>query len=299
MTDSLEPATTPATESQPKHSGCAEVGSSSTGFNQHVANLNVSRKQVIAIALVSTKTTTFTTLPIEVKEKVYEQLLLKAKLFATPRPRLPGLCLTNKTEYSIAAGVLLRRAGICLVSDRDAESWQRWIATIDEFHAHGLPGYTKVEVRYGSQRRKGDFAQDFQFLSSFTFLREVTITIYHGWEDLMLEHIRQFRGGNTDPRRIWSETHEFINKTQILRLRACPSLNRVYLQGIYSRWALKCPQEVAMFADKIAVRIKRDYIRTHGRILQVVLVCKDEHRVRLEVPIGQILGKWAARLAKP
>lgn len=56
------------------------------------------------------------------------------------------------------------------------------------------------------------------------------------------------------------------------------------------------PNLVAMLADKIAVRIKRDCIREHGRILQVIFVVKNHGLVPVEVPIGHISEKWAASL---
>jgi hypothetical protein len=124
----------------------------------------------------------FSSLPIEVKERIYEYALRNGGFFNIPLrvanmveiPKLPRLCIINKLERSISTRVLARNTVLRLFRHSDYTVFLQWLKAIQIPKEKFMLAVKKIQIVYED---RDSFVQNLSFLTKFPVLAELTITI--------------------------------------------------------------------------------------------------------------------------
>jgi hypothetical protein len=237
------------------------------------------------------KFTRFTSLPVELRELIYEYSMRRDDHFAIPaqaasrafRTRrmignhLPAVCFTNKTERLVATSVFIRNSSFSLECAVDAIAMTSWLERMNNGLFFG--SVRRMEINYTPSDRMSGFAIDFDFLRRCTCLRELTISI--PLEELNL--VTYNNAGvpiSSRPR----TQNELLTKFQLARILECADL-RVVTLTISSKYTVFPAASLSSLYNNLSVLmalVKRWFMGRHRRVLQVTFNLTDEE--------GKVLG---------
>jgi hypothetical protein len=226
----------------------------------------------------------FSSLPLEVKEMIYEHALRAIGCFDKPlrfhlsdchnkdRPRLPllpGFCLTNKLERSISTLVLARNTILRLSFDINS------ILVLRSMDAIGVPkikfmaAVKKIQVEYDI--RVGCVDDNLFFASECQGVADLSITIE--WQDL--EEISETLYECDEDSDTEDEDDEGTSRDQVLGnhglhgIAKCQALTRLTFQIPNFRIGVRTGWIDHAHVDRVAELYQEAFLEADGRALHV------------------------------
>ncbi|KAF1915929.1 hypothetical protein BDU57DRAFT_515732 [Ampelomyces quisqualis] len=126
------------------------------------------------------KLMTFTKMPMEIKEMIYENAIYGDKYFNKNSLGLLDACSTNKHEYSIVCQLIVRNAPLSLLVTRPADATDllhALISVADNDEGSGFAMVKSVAIAYGENYDVSALKQNMAIMKHCPNLRAITVKI--------------------------------------------------------------------------------------------------------------------------
>ncbi|KAF1915931.1 hypothetical protein BDU57DRAFT_573385 [Ampelomyces quisqualis] len=221
----------------------------------------------------------FTSLPVELRELIYEYAMCRGGHFTVPahaasrtaRTRrvfnnhLPAVCFTSRTERLVATSVFIRKSSFRFSCAVDAIVMTSWLERMND--GHYFNSVRCMEINYMPSDRMSGFAIDFDFLQRCPGLRELTISI--PLEELNLITYNNARLAIS--KRPMTQI-ELLTKFQLARILECANLCKVTFT-ISSKYTFGFASSLSSFYHNLGVLMslmKMWFMGRHRRVPQVI-----------------------------